>query len=208
MTRRRERVDDQDGTLHRGEHAMRLRSRSCVAAHAVEQEGVEAVGKLIGIRPRPKPGVGPVRRRQGEQRRGRVVEIRPQPAELAPFAEERAEAVLVAPALGEELVAPFALEVAPLANEDRRDLELLGDDPQVRAQREPDLLGRRQRPPARRRGRRGRRPRRRARPPRAGPPSSRCGRRASPSGRPSPRPGRRSTCRGSPSRRRAAPPRA
>ena len=88
-----------------------LRSGSRVAAHTVEQEGVETVGKLIGIGLRPQPGVGPVRRRQGEQRRGGIVEIRPQPAELAPFAEERAEAILVATALGEELLAPFALEV-------------------------------------------------------------------------------------------------
>src|SRR5580765_6690756 len=72
-----------------------LRSGSRVAAHAVEQKGVEAVGKLIRIGLRAKPGVGPVRRRQGEQRGGGVVEIRPQPAELAPLSEERAEAVLV-----------------------------------------------------------------------------------------------------------------
>jgi hypothetical protein len=62
-----------------------------------------------------------------------------------PFAEERTEALLVAAPLGEELLAPLALEVAPLADEHRRDVELLRDDAQVRAQREPDLLGARQR---------------------------------------------------------------
>src|SRR4029077_4841660 len=111
-----------------------LRSGSRVAAHTVEQEGVEAVGKLIGIGLRAQPRVGPVRRRQGEQGGGGVVEVRPQAAERAPFAEPRAEAVLVPTALGEELLAPFALEVTPFTNEYRRDLELLRDDAQVRAQ--------------------------------------------------------------------------
>ena len=89
---------------------------------------------------RSQPGVGPVRRRQREQRRGRVVEVGAQLAELAALAEERAEPLLVAAALGDELLAPLALEVAPLAHEDGRDVELLGDDAQVRAQRGPDPL--------------------------------------------------------------------
>ena len=93
---------------------------------------------------RPQPGVRPVRGRECEQRRRCVVEIRAQLPELASLTEERAEPLLVAPAFREELLAPLALEVAPLADEDRRDVELLRDDAQVRAQGEPDLLGRRQ----------------------------------------------------------------
>ena len=61
----------------------------------------------------------------------RVVEIGAQLAELAALAEERPEALLVAPPLGEDLLAPLALEVAPLAREDRRDVELLGDDAEM-----------------------------------------------------------------------------
>ena len=46
-------------------------------------------------------------------------------------------------ALGDEALAPLALEVAPLADEDGGDVELAGDDGEMRAQREPDPLGRR-----------------------------------------------------------------
>ena len=60
-----------------------------------------------------------------------------------PSREERPEALFVAPAFGDDLVAPVALEVAPLAREHGRDVDLLGDDPEVPAEREPDPLGRR-----------------------------------------------------------------
>ena len=79
-------------------------------------------------------------RREREQRRGRVVEVGAQVAALASLAEERAEPLLVAAALGDELRAALALEVAPLAHEDGRDVELLGDDLEVRAQRGADPL--------------------------------------------------------------------
>ena len=90
--------------------------------------------------PGAQPGVGPVRRREREQRSRRVVEVRAQLAELAALAEERAEPLLVAAPLGDELLAPLALEIAPLAHEDGRDVELLGHDAKVRAQRGADPL--------------------------------------------------------------------
>src|ERR671935_3298273 len=109
-------------------------SRCRVPPHAVEQEREETVRERVRIGVRLEPGIGPVRRREREQGRRRVVEIRPEPAELPPLTEERAEPLLVAPTFREELVAPFTLEVAPLPDKDRRDIELLRDDPQVRAQ--------------------------------------------------------------------------
>ena len=45
--------------------------------------------------------------------------------------------------LGEELLGPVAFQVAPLPHEDRCDVQLLGDDAQVGAQRKPDPLARR-----------------------------------------------------------------
>ena len=105
---------------------------------------VEAVGELVRVGAGVKPRVGPVRGREREQRRRRVVEVGAELAELASLAEESPEPLFVAAALGHDLVVPLALEVAPLADEDGRDVELVGDDTQVRAQREPDLLRRRQ----------------------------------------------------------------
>src|SRR4029450_1161819 len=61
------------------------------------------------------------------------------------LAEQPADPLLVTPALVEDLLAPLALEVAPLLDEDRGHVELVRDDAQVRAQREPDLVGRPQR---------------------------------------------------------------
>ena len=87
-----------------------------------------------------EPRVRPVDGREREQRGGRVVEVGAQLAELAALAEERAEPLLVAAPLGDELLPPLALEVAPLAHEHRRDVELLGDDAEVRAQRGADPL--------------------------------------------------------------------
>ena len=65
-----------------------------------------------------------------------VVEVGAELAELAPLAEELADPLLVAPPLGDELLAPRALEVAPLLDEHGGDVELLGDDAQVAAERE------------------------------------------------------------------------
>src|SRR5207302_5827267 len=87
-----------------------------------------------------QPGVGPVRRRQREQRGRCVVEIRPQVAELAALAEERAESLLVTATLRDELLAPLAVEVAPLSHEDGRDIELLGNDAKMGTQRGLDPI--------------------------------------------------------------------
>src|SRR5713101_2407676 len=91
---------------------------SCVAPHAVQQRTEEAVRQRIGVLTRPKPRVGPVGGGEREQRRRRVVEVGPQVAQLASFAKERAEPLLVASPFGDERVAPLAFEVAPLADED------------------------------------------------------------------------------------------
>ena len=105
---------------------------------------VETVRELVRVATRLEPRVGPVRRREREQRGGRVVEIGAQLAALPALAEERPDPLLVASPLAEDLVPALADEVAPLAHEDRRDVELLGDDAQVTPEREPDLLRRRQ----------------------------------------------------------------
>ena len=52
----------------------------------------------------------------------RVVEIRAQLADLPALAEERADPLFVPPPLGDELLAPLALEVPPLPDEDRGDV--------------------------------------------------------------------------------------
>ena len=72
------------------------------------------------------------------KRGGVIVEIGAELAELAALAEERAETLLIAAALGEELGGALAFEVAPLADEDRCDVELLRDDAQMRSQCEPN----------------------------------------------------------------------
>ena len=158
-------------------------------------------------RPGVEPRVRPVRRREHEQRRRAGIEVGAQPARLDPLLEERTPALLVAPPLGEDLLAVGVLEVSPLAREHRGDVELLGDDAKMAAQREPHALDRRQRAREPRRAPRGTR----ARPPAscrtAAPASSPSASRASPSGRRALRPGRPSTCRGSRARRRAARPR-
>ena len=74
------------------------------------------------MRQRSRPG--PCEARRAPARRGKA----PQP-------------LFVATALGDDLLAPLPLEIAPLADEDRRHIELLGDDPKMRPQREADLLG-------------------------------------------------------------------
>src|SRR5262245_4592923 len=78
-------------------------SRRRIAAHPVEQQLEEAVGKLVGVTPRPEPRVRPVRGREEEERRGSDVEVRAQLALLDPLAEERADPFLVASSLAEEL---------------------------------------------------------------------------------------------------------
>src|SRR5215208_7138780 len=110
----------------------RLRGRG-VAAYAVEQQAVETVGELVGIALRRQPRIGPVQGREDEQRGRRVVEVGSELAELSPLAEEGAEALLVAAALRHDLVATLAVEVPPLADEDRRHVELVGDDAEMRA---------------------------------------------------------------------------
>src|SRR5919197_6243743 len=113
-----------------------------VAADPVQENLVEAVRELLGVASRLEPRVGPVRRREREQRGGRVVEVAAQLAELAALAEERAHPLLVPPPLAQDLLAPRPFEVAPLLHEDRRDVQLVGHDAQVRPQRKPDLLDR------------------------------------------------------------------
>ena len=114
-----------------------------VAAHPVDEQREEAVGELVCVAAGPQPGIGPVHRRQEQTRRRADVEIRAQLTEVAALAEQLADALLVAPALRDELVQPRPLEVAPFLDEDSRDVELLGNDAQVAAKGEPDLLGRR-----------------------------------------------------------------
>ena len=111
-----------------------------VPAHAVDEECGEPVGELICLRTGSQPRIRPVRRGEREERGCRVIEIGTQLAELAAFSEERAEPLLVAAALGDEAIAPLAFEVAPLAREDGGDIELLGDDAQVRTERCADPL--------------------------------------------------------------------
>src|SRR5438034_10565487 len=111
----------------------------CSSDLAIDEEGVEAVGELVRRTPRLQPRVRPVHGRKGQEGGGRLVQIGPELSEVAALAEEGAEALLVAPALADDLLAPVALEVAPLAHEDRRDVELLRDDAQVAAQRATDL---------------------------------------------------------------------
>src|SRR5918992_2130057 len=118
--------------------------RRRVAADAVDEQPPEAVGELVRVAAGSEPGVRPVQRREGQERGRRVVEVGAELAQLASLAEEPAPALLVAAPLGEDLVAALALEVAPLAHEDRGHVELLRDDAQVRTQREADLLRRRQ----------------------------------------------------------------
>ncbi len=101
----------------------------------------EAICEVVRVAPGLEPGVRPVRRREQEQRRRAGVEVGAQTARLDTLAEERAPALLVPAPLGDDLVAVLALEVAPLAREDGRDVELLGDDAKMTAQREPHAVG-------------------------------------------------------------------
>ena len=57
-----------------------------------------------------------------------------------PSRKSAAEALLVAAALGDEELAALAFEIAPLADEDGRDVELLRDDAEVTAQRRANPL--------------------------------------------------------------------
>src|SRR5215211_64290 len=118
-------------------------SRRRVAAHAVEEEREEAVGERVGICVGRQPRVRPVRRRQHEQGRRAVVQIRAESAGVPALAEQPAYPLFVAAALRQELERALALEVAPLAGEYGRDVQLLGHHPQVGAEREPDPLGHR-----------------------------------------------------------------
>ena len=62
-----------------------------------------------------EPGVRPVRGGEREQRRRRVVQVGAELAELAPLAEEVADPLLVPAPRRDELLAPVALYVFPLA---------------------------------------------------------------------------------------------
>src|SRR5205823_2441660 len=97
------------------------RSATRVAAHAVEQKRGETVGERVGVGVRAQPGIGPVRRREREQRGRSVIEIGAQLTELASLPKQRAEALFVPAALGDELLAVLAFEIAPLPHEHRGD---------------------------------------------------------------------------------------
>src|SRR5262249_47365621 len=127
-------------TTTSAESTHRALHRRAVSAHAVDEQSVEAVGQFVGGAASLKPRVGPVCSREEEQRRDRLVEVGAKLTELAPLAEELADPLLVPPPLGEKRVSPLAGEVPPLADEDRRHVELLRDQLQVRAQRQPDPL--------------------------------------------------------------------
>src|SRR6266542_5700977 len=98
-----------------------LRGGRRVSAHPVDEQLVEAVGKLVGVTARLEPCVGPVRRGEREQGGRRIVEVGAQLAEIPALPEEGANPLLVAPPLAEDLVAALALEVAPLLDEHGRD---------------------------------------------------------------------------------------
>src|SRR5919197_4280460 len=88
-----------------------------VAAHPVDQDSVEAVGERIRIGPRLQPRIGPVGRRQEEESSRVLVEVGTKFALLATLAEELSDALLVAPSLGDDLLAAPAFEVLPLLDE-------------------------------------------------------------------------------------------
>src|SRR5438270_12509182 len=69
---------------------------SRVSAHSLEKEGIEPVSELVGVAAGLKPGVRPVRSREREQCRGRVVEVAAQLAKVAALTEARADPLLVA----------------------------------------------------------------------------------------------------------------
>ena len=112
-----------------------------VPADPVDEDRQEAIGQVIRVAPGLEPGVRPVRRGEKEQRRRTGIEVGAKIARLDALAEERAPALLVTPPLGDDLVAVLALEVAPLAREHGRDVELLGDDTKMTAQRVPHAVG-------------------------------------------------------------------
>src|SRR5438093_7840453 len=118
--------------------------RSRIAAHPVDEQREEAVGELVRVPAGLEPRVCPVRGREQDEGGDVLVQVGTELRQLPPLAEQLSDPFLVTAALGDELLAPVALEVAPLLNEDGGDVELLGDDPEVAAQRESDLLRRRQ----------------------------------------------------------------
>jgi hypothetical protein len=103
---------------------------------------VEAVGELVRRATRPEPGIGPVCSGKEQEGRGVLVQVGSELPELAPLAEESPDPLLVPAPLGDELLAARAFEIAPLLDEDGGDVQLLGDDVEVRAQRAAELLGR------------------------------------------------------------------
>ena len=74
-----------------------------VAAHAVHEQLEEAVGEVVRVAARLEPRVRPVRGREEDEGGHGHVQVGAELALLDAFAEERADALLVAAALGEEL---------------------------------------------------------------------------------------------------------
>src|SRR5262249_82151 len=120
-------------------------TRRRVAAHSVDEQLEEAVRELVGVAAGLQPRVRPVGGREEGERGGVHVEVGPELALLDAVPEEPTDALLVAPAFRDELLAALTPQIAPFANEDRGDVELLGDDTQVRAQGGADPLDRAQR---------------------------------------------------------------
>ena len=115
-------------------------SRRRVAADAVDEDRGEGVGERVGV-----AAGGRARCRPSSRPRGRAARRRPRRGLCAArraraLPEEYPQPLLVATPLADDLLAPLALEVPPLADEYGRHVELLGDHSQVRAQREPDPL--------------------------------------------------------------------
>src|SRR4029079_11307565 len=107
--------------------------RGRVPTHSVKEKRVKAVGELVRVAAGLTPRVCPVRSGKDEQSRGRVVEIRAKLAEVPALPEEASDPFFVAAAFGDDLVPALPFEIAPLLHEDGRDVELVGDDPEVGA---------------------------------------------------------------------------
>src|SRR6476659_5111111 len=103
----------------------------CVAAHPVGDDREEPIREGVRVRVGSDPRVRPVRRRQDEQDSGLDVELGPERAALGRLATQVVPALLVPAALGPERGSLGLLEEPPLAGEDRRCVDLRGDDREV-----------------------------------------------------------------------------
>ena len=110
--------------------ATQLRGRG-VAAHAVDEQPEEAVGQLLVSR----PGWSHVYAQFAAERKSSPAAASSRSERSSPCSRPSRKSVadpfLVAPPLGDERFAPLIGEVPPLAREDGRDVELLGDDAEV-----------------------------------------------------------------------------